>query len=136
MGAGVAALNNPENPSGDVDNISVAVGGKMAVMDLSFRPEAQLGERSKSFNTSVTHDFNIAGNGLGAIDGNVGLGYSMNTGNENNVLGNSDSAFLRIGAEGYLAGDIMTGIALMVAPWGYNGEETAIAGMGYFGVAF
>lgn len=136
MGAGLAALNNPESPAGDVDNISVAVGGKFSIKNLSFRPEIQMGERSNSFNNSVTRDFSILGSGLGSIEGNIGLGYSVNSGDENNVLGNADSAFLRIGAEGYLAGDIMTGVALMVAPSGYNGEDAAIAGMGYFGFRF
>jgi hypothetical protein len=136
MGAGLAALNNPKNPSGDVDNLSVTVGGKLSFKGVSFRPEIQMGERSNSFNNSVTRDFSLLGNGLGAIEGNIGLGYSVNTGDENNVLGNADSAFLRIGAEGYLAGDIMTGVAVMVAPWGYNGEDAAIAGVGYLGFRF
>ncbi len=136
MGAGLAALNNPKNPSGDVDNLSVTVGGKLSLKGISFRPEVQLGERSNSFNNSVTRDFSILGNGLGAIEGNIGLGYSVNTGNENNVLGNADSAFLRVGAEGYLAGDVMTGVAVMIAPWGYNGENAAIAGVGYLGFRF
>lgn len=136
MGAGLAALNNPQNPSGDVDNLSVTVGGKLSFKNVSFRPEVQMGERSNSFNNSVTRDFSILGNGIGAIEGNIGLGYSVNTGNENNVLGNADSAFLRIGAEGYLAGDIMTGVSVMVAPWGYNSEDVAIVGVGYLGFRF
>ncbi len=136
MGAGLAALNNPRNPSGDVDNTTVTLGGKAPLGKLSLRPEVQLGERSKSINTAVSRDFLIAGNGLGSIEGNLGLGYTVNTGNENNVLGNTNSPFLRIGAEGHLAGNIVTGMALMVAPQGYNGEDTAVAGVGYMGFSF
>ena len=136
MGAGMAGLNNPQNPSGDVDNLAIAVGGKLATPYATFRPELQMGERSYSFNPSVTHDFQITGNGLGAIDGNFGIGYSLNKSENNNVLGNSDSAFIRIGAEGYLDGNIVSGIALMIAPWGYNSSDTAIAGVGYLGVSF
>ena len=136
MGAGLAALNNPRYPSGDVDNTSVTFGGKAPLGKLSLRPEVQLGERSKSFNTTLSRDFNIAGNGLGSIEGNLGVGYTVNTGNENNVLGNANSAFLRVGAEGHLAGNIVTGMALMIAPQGYNGEDTAMAGVGYMGFSF
>ena len=136
LGAGLAALNNPQNPSGDVDNMSMTLGGKAPLGRLSLRPELQLGERSQSFNTTVSKDFLIAGNGLGSIDGNIGVGYTINTGKENNVLGNADSPFIRIGAEGHLAGNIVTGMALMVAPQGYNGDNTAIAGVGYMGFSF
>ena len=136
MGAGMAGLNNPKTPSGDVDNLAIAIGGKLATPHITFRPELQMGERSYSFTPSVTHDFQITGNGLGEIDGNFGIGYSLNNSENNNVLGNSDSAFIRIGAEGYLDGNIVSGIALMIAPWGYNSSDTAIAGVGYLGVSF
>ncbi len=136
LGAGMAGLNNPTNPSGDVDNVAVAVGGKLSLRHISLRPEMQLAERSNAFNATLSRDFAIAGNGLGAIEGNLGVGYSTTTGHENNVLGNSNTPYLRLGAEGYLAGNIVTGAALMIAPWGYNGDATAIAGVGYFGFSF
>ncbi len=136
FGASMAGLNNPVNPSGDVDNVAVSVGGKLSLNHVSLRPEMQLAERSNAFNATVTRDFTIAGNGVGAIEGNLGVGYSAATGKENNVLGNSNTAFLRMGAEGYLVGNIVTGVALMIAPWGYNGDSTAIAGVGYFGFSF
>ncbi len=134
--AGMAGLNNPNNPGGDEDNLSLALGAKLPVRVVSIRPEVHVGDHSTQWTPSVTYDFAIAGEGPGAIDGNVGLGYSYNSERENNVLGNTDSLFLRVGGEGYLVGSVLVGAALMVAPWAYDHGDTAVAGTVYFGVRF
>lgn len=136
LGASFAGLNNPNRPTADEDNIAVAGGARIRLGDFAVRPEAHAGDHAVQFTPSVTWDFAIAGDGEGAIDGNVGVGYSAITERENNVLGNHASPFARAGLEGYLAGGVLVGAALMVAPLGYDDEDVAIAGVGYAGFRF
>lgn len=136
IGAGMAGKNNPDDPDDDEDNLTVAIGARIPIDTFSLRPEVHFGDNSTQFTPSITYDFAIAGSGEGAIDGNIGLGYSINSNDENNILGNESSAFLRLGAEGYLVSNLLVGAALMIAPWGYNRDDLALAGTVYFGVRF
>ncbi len=133
LGAGMAGRNNPNHPSGDSDNLAVALGARLPLGSVSLRPELHAGDHSVQFTPSLTWDFPVAGRGVGAIEGQVGLGFSWLTQRENNVLGNTSSPFVRLGFEGSLELGLVAGAALMVAPWGYDGEDVAVAGIAYFG---
>jgi hypothetical protein len=134
LGAGMAGLNNPNHSTGDSDNLAVTAGGKVPLGLVTLRPEAHVGDHSVQFTPAATWDFALAGEGPGSIDGSVGLGWSFVTRHENNILGDEDSPFLRVGAEGYLVHGIVVGAALMLAPWGYDHEDVALAGVVYAGL--
>ena len=134
FGAGMAGKNNPVDPSGDEDNLTIAVGVKMPWRGIAIRPEIHAGDHTWQATPSVTYEFPIAGKGPGSIDGHIGVGYSLNGNDRNSILGNSDAAFLAAGAEAYLVGDLIVGARLMVAPRGYNHEHTAVASVVYFGI--
>ncbi len=136
VGAGMAGLNHPDRPTGDSDNLAVAAGARLPLGPLSLRPEAHAGDHSVMVTTSATWEFAVAGEGPGSIDGHAGIGWSLLSERENNVLGNTSSPFVRIGGEGFLVHGVFCGAALMVAPWGYDHEEVAVAGVVYAGVRF
>ena len=136
LGAGLAGLNNPHQATGDADNTAVAGGARLPLGPLSLRPELHGGDHSVQATPSLTWDFGVAGTGAGAIDGHIGVGATWNSRRENNVLGNTSSAFVRLGFEGYLVGGVMVGAALMAAPWGYDHEDLALAGVAYAGLRF
>lgn len=136
VGAGMAGLNNPGNATGDDDNLTLAGGAKVPVGPVSLRPEAQYGDLSWLFTPSATWDFPVAGEGPGSIDGHLGLGYSWLSERENSVLGNTSSPFARGGFEGYLAGGMIVGASLLLAPFGYDHEDLAVGGVAYVGLRF
>ncbi|MEM7200914.1 MAG: hypothetical protein AAF628_11640 [Planctomycetota bacterium] len=136
VAAGMAGLNHPDRPTGDDDNLAGGVGARLAIGPVSLRPEVLFGDRAAVFTPSVTYDFALLGRGPGSIDGNVGLGASFLTEERNQVLGNANSPFLRVGAEGNLAVGVLAGAALMLAPWGYEQTDPALAGVVYAGLRF
>lgn len=136
LGAGMAGTNNPNTATGDSDNLSLAVGARVAHREFSLRPEVHAGDHAVQFTPSLTWDFPVAGEGPGSIEGHVGLGYSWLTERENSILGNTKSPFARLGFEGSLELGLVAGAAIMVAPWGYDEDDVAVAGITYLAFRF
>lgn len=134
--AGMAGRNDPDHPRGDSDNLAGGLGVRIPLGDhLTVRCEAQAGDHSVLVTPAVTHDFALAGpGGPGSIDAHVGVGWSWLSREESHVLGDRDSPFVRLGAEGHLVGGLLGGVALLLAPFGYDHDEWAAAGLFYVGI--
>jgi hypothetical protein len=131
----MAGRNDPDQPRGDGDNLAGGVGARVPfATHLGARCEVQAGDYSVLFTPALTHDFRLAGpGGPGSIDGHVGIGWTWLSRREHNILGDRESPLLRVGAEGHLVHGVLGGVALLVAPLGYDGEA-AVAGLFYVGV--
>lgn len=144
--AGMAATNNPSQPQGDSDNLANGLGGRLRVLtQVTARVDAMVGDFTYLTVPSLTYDFRLAGpDGPGAIDAHVGIGGAFLARRENgitapqsnNLLGNDNTLVLRLGAEGYLVGGLLGGVALLVAPVGYDGDDAAVAGLFTVGITF
>jgi hypothetical protein len=142
--AGMAGTNHPDptRTVGDADNLAGGIGGRLPLTThLTARAEALVGDHSALATPALTYDFRLLGaDGPGAIDAHVGVGWtwlSNARGNVlGNVLGNAESLLLRVGAEGYLVEHLFGGVALLVAPLGYDHDDPAVGGLFYVGVRF
>lgn len=139
VGAGMAGRNNPRNTTGDEDNLTAGGGVKLPLggSPLTVRADVQTGDLTTLLALGVSHDFRLAGDGQpGTIDAHVGAGVTALSERANTVLGNRSTWFLRTGVEGYLVHGVIGGACLLVAPWGYDHDDLALAGLVYAGVRF
>jgi hypothetical protein len=134
--AGMAGRNDPDHPRGNSDNLAGGAGVAVPCSDhIAVRCEALVGDHSVVVTPAVTYDFRLAGpGGPGSIDAHVGVGWTWLSREQSNVLGDGDSPFLRLGAEGHLVGGLLGGVALLLAPLGYDHDDVAVAGLFYVGV--
>ncbi len=133
IGHSSAFLNNPINSSGDSDNIAVVLRGKITVGNtFSVRPIALIGEYTQMLVPTATCDFKVKSN----IDGYVAAGYSINTSNANNTIGNTSSPIIIAGASGYVGDYSMFLVDFMWAPKGYESEAGAVSVQTAIGIRF